>query len=264
MAFLRISPAGLAGTGLALLAVVVCVRLGFWQLDRHEQRKTRNALVAERLALPELELDGAVTDTAGLTYRRVRLEGEFDHARTVVWARRAYQGSPGAHVVTPLILADGSAVLVNRGWVYSADAATVDLSDLETSGYVALTGLVLAFLDDAPRDGGAASDAREGLAIQVGDAPGEFRRVWHRIDHEALRAQLPYPTANVYVQALPDADSPALPVRLEAPALDGGPHLGYALQWFAFALIALVGWIVVVARGRTSSRDAPPVPAGRG
>lgn len=266
MSSVRVSPAGIAGTLLALLAVLVCGRLGIWQLDRHAQRKAHNERVAEQLALPELPLMAAETDTAGLIFRRVLLEGEYDHARSIIWPGRAYQGVPGVHLLTPLRLPDGGAILVDRGWVHSPDAATVDLAELEERGPVSLTGLVRAFPDDGSRPESAADAAREGRAIEITDrvddpAATGFRRVWYRFDLDALRGQYPYPTADFYVQALADENAPASPVRADLPALDSGPHLGYALQWFCFALVALVGWIVIVFRKGSPERRGPAATA---
>src|SRR5690606_5134032 len=121
----------------------VCVRLGFWQLDRLEWRTERNRAVAERLAQPTLPITSARLDTTGLTYRRVELRGEFDETRSFVLAGRTFQGMPGVHVVSPLRLENGDVVLVNRGWVRAPDAATVDLRPFRVEGPVRLTGIIV-------------------------------------------------------------------------------------------------------------------------
>src|SRR5690606_23431383 len=140
---LSITRAGVAGTVLALAAVLVCARLGLWQLDRLEQRKQRNTAVAERLAGAAIALPDVPRDTSGLLFRTVELAGQYDVARSVVLRGRARAGAPGVHVLTPLRLPDGSAVLVNRGWVPSADAATIDLDALPPPVSGQVTGLAL-------------------------------------------------------------------------------------------------------------------------
>ena len=114
----------------ALLAVVVaavCVRLGIWQLQRLGERRARNAAVSARLAAPPVSLNQLPGDPTAARYRRVRLTGTLDFDHEIVLIGRSRQGAPGVHIVTPLRL-DGSdrAVLVNRGWVYAPDAATVE------------------------------------------------------------------------------------------------------------------------------------------
>lgn len=254
MIAMRITRAGVAGTLLAVAAATVCVRLGFWQLDRLEQRVATNVLLEERMEAAPIAMTTARIDTAGLPYRRVELVGEYDHGREIVRAGRARQGTPGVHVLTPLRLADGSAVLVNRGWLPSQDGATVDLAPFREEGPVRLVGLALPFPEARGGDPRAAA-ARAGEEIRVGEE-GEFRRVWYRLDGEEVRAQYPYDVAPFYVQALPDEAAPPRPIRIPLPALDKGPHLGYAIQWFGFATIALGGWLILILRRGGRSDEA--------
>ena len=251
---MRITRADVVGTLLALAAALICVRLGFWQLDRLNQRLETNALLAERMEGSPVEVTTASVDTVGLTYRRVELAGAYDHGREIVRAGRAHQGAPGVHVLTPLRLADGTAVLVNRGWLPSHDAATVDLAPFREDGPVRLIGLVLPF----PEEGGVnpqAEAARAGGEIRVGEESA-FRRVWYRLDGEQVRAQYPYDVAPFYVQALPDEAAPPRPARIPPPSLDRGPHLGYAIQLFSFATIAVGGWLILMLRRGGRSAEA--------
>lgn len=206
-----------------------------WQLDRLEQRQSRNAAVTERLAAPALPESAVAADSTGLLFRRIELSGAYDNERSIVVAGRSHMSSPGTHLLTPLRLASGQTVLVNRGWLPSPDAATVDLAPYEEHGVVHLEGMVLPF-----------------PGVGVPDTAASFRRVWYRLEGEALRAQFPYPVAPFYVQVLPEAGTPDYPVRLPLPELDDGPHLGYALQWFSFAVIAVVGWGLLLWRRRRS------------
>jgi hypothetical protein len=82
-----------------------------------------------------------------------------------------------------------------------------------------------------------------------------FTHVLYRIDEQELRAQFPYPLMNVMLQELEAGQSARYPIRLDPPPLDEGPHLGYALQWFGFAIVGIIGWFALVLRGRI--RPAP-------
>lgn len=275
MAAFRLTRAGLAGTLVLLVVVAACVRLGIWQLDRLEQRRQRNALVSTRMAAAPIQLSGAVRDTAGLLYRRAELRGTFDHLHSVVLPGRARQGVPGVHLLTPLLLDDAhTAVLVNRGWVPSPDAATIDLAPFDSPRHAQLEALVVPF----PRLPGtrehASTDAptTDTLALGDGSAGGgsgeeqeaASQRILYGLDFEALLARLPYHTEPVYLQALPREDREdvrqAYPVRLDAPPLDEGPHLGYAIQWFSFAVIAIGGWATLVFRRSRPNGRAPTRP----
>lgn len=266
---LRITPGAIAATILAFIAAGVCVRLGFWQLDRLEWRVEHNRVVSERLALPPLPVTSAALDTTGLAYRRVELRGAFDDARTFVLAGRAHQGMPGVHLITPLRLeGGGGVVLVNRGWLRAPDAATVHLEPSRVDGTVRLTGLAVPFFAKRASDDGERRD-RSSAPIRV-DHPGPDDRaapVWFRPDDDAVRASLPYPVADFIVQALPeDAGEGAAsqPIPLEPPELDRGPHLGYAIQWFSFAAVALIGWGVVAVRRGATGTERERAAGGRG
>jgi len=114
-----------AGVLVALAVAALCVRAGFWQLDRLRQRRERNAVSRAALALPQLEVTGAITlDSA--RGRRLHARGVYDYAQERLWRPRPYEGVPGVGLLTPVKLADGSAVLVDRGWAPSPDAYHVD------------------------------------------------------------------------------------------------------------------------------------------
>ena len=238
---LAITPAGIAGT-LALAAVVaVCIRLGFWQLSRLDERRQVNAAVAARLDQPPIGDIARLADTTGVAYRIATASGLYDNERYIILPGRSHQGVPGVYLLMPLRLAGRTdAVLVNRGWIPAPDAATIDARDFAVGTPVEVRGLVLPF-----------PGREQSLAQRESTArPDSFVHVLYRIDEDALRAQFPYPLADVMLQRLHVAGSPRYPTALEPPPLDPGPHLGYALQWFGFALIGIIGWFALVLRPR--------------
>lgn len=245
-----ITPAGIAGTILLAIVVAVCIRLGFWQLARLDQRRAVNAAVAARLDQEPIGDIARLTDTTGVAYRIANATGVYDNERYIVLPGRSHQGVPGVYLIMPLRLAGRSeAVLVNRGWVPAPDAATIDARDFAVTGAVEVRGLVLPFPGRA-----------QSLAQRESTARADsFVHVLYRIDEDALRAQFPYPLLDVMLQRLHVAGSPRYPTALEPPPLDEGPHLGYALQWFGFALIGVIGWFALVLRPRGANRTAAAV-----
>jgi surfeit locus 1 family protein len=265
---------GVLGTVAVLLVAGACIRLGFWQLERMEERRTRNAAVAERLEADRVALTRTPRDTAGLAYRRATVTGAIDDPRALILAGRSRNGAPGVHVLSPVRIGAG-AVLVNRGWLPSPDAATADLDAVRLHGTVRAEGVLLPFPD-----------------VEREHDPEGFQATWFRFDGDAIRAQYPYPVAPLYLAATAvhasgppagTADSSAgsgepaaggaregaaiAPAPLDPPSLDPGPHLSYAVQWFGFAAVFLVGWLVLLVRGAgraTGSDGAGGEPDGAG
>jgi surfeit locus 1 family protein len=237
---LSLSVASVVATILVLVVAGVCIRLGFWQLSRLQQRRASNAAIATRLTLPVIDISSTPHDTAALLYRRVRIAGAFDTAHAFALAGRSLRGNPGVYVFTPLTPAGGgTALLINRGWMPSADATSVNLSDVAVPSEK-LTGVLMPF---------PPADNRR-------DGPPGFRRVLFRLN-DGILPRFPYRVLPAYVQAVAEPGAPASPVRLPPPELNDGPHLGYAIQWFCFALIALVGWTIIASRARSPKIEMP-------
>ncbi|CAN5744125.1 SURF1 family protein [soil metagenome] len=227
---------GIAAAAFVFVAVVICVRLGFWQLERQEQRDDRNSALSAAMAMPPLELNGhvlrsIVADPESYIYRRVQLEGVFDPTGELVLRGRAYSGSPGVHLVTPLLLPDGLAtVLVNRGWVPSPDASTVDPRPFQEPGIRTIEGILQPI---------GSSEGREAW-IEVN---GVAVRTVQRLDLAALNETSETTLLPLLVQQVaPVTEGDGAPRRLPEPTVDRGPHLGYAVQWFSFAAIAILGF----------------------
>ena len=175
-----------------------------WQIKRLQQRRAVNALVAARWALPPLLIRDRSVSADSARQRRVTARGVYDYAAEKTWPGRSFQGTPGVALITPLRLPDGSAVLVDRGWVPSPDAYHVDATRYREPDTATIAGLALI----PPRGRG---------------------------DVET-KGYLPF----VIQLETPDA-ARGLPRRWPQPELSEGSHLSYVIQWFSFAAIALVG-----------------------
>jgi len=220
----------------ALISAAVFVRLGFWQLSRRQERRARNALVSARLDSTAVSVASLPRDTALARFRRVRVTGVPDYEHELVWAARTHKGSPGVNLLTPVRLpASDTAILLNRGWVYSGDGATVDLAKWRDRD-----STFIGYVEELPSVAGASYTDRPSVIA--------------RLSHDVVAKALPYPVAPVYVIVLSDSAIAADRIaRLSAPPLDEGPHLSYAFQWFAFATVALVGVGIVLRQSRSSA-----------
>lgn len=233
------SPRSRVLTIIGFIAVAaVCARLGVWQLDRLKERRVANAMALIARAAPVVVLNGR-RSASDLANRRVRVSGRYDQAHDIVLRGTVYQGVPGVEIVTPLLLPGQKlSVLVNRGFVPAPDALTVEVDSLHEPGEVTVEGIAL------PLTSGGGNPLQRGQETS-----------WARLDLAALRSRLPYSIYPIYVRQSPDSSLPKFPRRLDPPVLDDGPHLSYAIQWFAFAVLAVVFGVVIVRQRRVKGEE---------
>lgn len=226
-------------TIVVLLGMALLARLGFWQLDRLDQRRAENSILTIALEQPPLELtsdgiaDGVSVADVSLTGNQQAIaRGTFDFdVQVVLRLQLNEEGRTGVHLLTPLLL-DGesgesqTAVLIDRGWIPEEDQADYNAPMGETAVYGYL----------------AAAKPQ----LEPNSAP---QTEWYRVDVEAIAAQLPYDLLPFYVVQLNDEQSAAdlLPIRgkLEVDLSDG-PHLSYAMQWFLFSLTLAIVYVAFV------------------
>jgi len=216
---------------LTIVFALVCIRLGFWQLGRLDERRTWNSHLEQRLAAASIAVTALPADSGAGHYHRVTAHGRFEFGGQVALATRSFQGSPGVHLLTPLRLESGALVMVNRGWVYAPDAMTVDAAKWrEREGdTVTVTGY---------------AETWSGLeAVPVPDR----ERVVRALDSTAVARLVGEPVLTYYIAQTSDSVRGATrPVRLSEPVLSDGSHRSYAIQWFSFALVAVVGGTLLV------------------
>jgi surfeit locus 1 family protein len=218
---------------IAVAFAALFISLGFWQLRRLAERQRQNALLLSRRTAAPVSLDELPPDTALAHFRRVRFAGALDYANEIVLTLRGRDGSPGVNILTPLRRANtDTAVLVNRGWVYAPDGITVDTKLWRERDSIQGQGFVEVFPTKGPFD-----------------APNPSRpRSFRRLDRRALMRIFPYPIANYYVVLTDSSTSPNVPPRVEPASLDEGPHRSYAIQWFSFAAISIIGLVIFLRR----------------
>lgn len=222
----------------AIAAAAVFVRLGLWQVERLRERRATNAAIVSQQRKSARSLSDLVREGGDVRFRAARVDGAFDYDRELVIANRTRRGSPGVEMLTPVRIAGSdTAVMVNRGWVYSPDAASVDRVRWREGEEARLTGYAERFTESVPGD--SAANPRTLRRLALAD----------------VRSRVPYPVHAYYLIATGDTTDLAHPARRDFPTLGDGSHRSYAFQWFSFATIALVGAVVVVVRERRARRS---------
>lgn len=245
-----LSPGLVVSHALVLAAAVTMASLGLWQLDRYDEvrgviARQEAQLDAAPVALGAVDDPGSADDPAveELEFTRVTATGVYRPGEEVLHRGRSLGGRSGYHVLTPLDLGDGTAVLVRRGWVpFELDTPPV-AEAAPPDGEVTVTGWL-------ERPG----VQPEGFG-QRDPGSGVLERVFHA-DTARLDGQVTgrLRTMVLRLEQQEPANAGELPVPAPPPEMSATTHLSYAVQWFSFAIIALVAygfWL----RARLRRRD---------
>ncbi len=224
-----VRPRWIIGHVLAIVTIVAFVDLGFWQLRRHDEKVALRAAVATAQAMDPIPIE----ESPAGSYRRVTAAGTFDGSlQTKVL--RSQGGVSGYHVLTPFLLGDGTAVLVDRGWI------TLDA--------------------DIPPPFGLPTEIAGTLwpAEQGSGVPESLTPAVRRIDPEIQQGFADYEFLDEYLlltgHRYEAAEFPILP---EEPEISLGPHMGYAVQWFLFAAVVVVGYPLLLRRVSGAGSRSP-------
>jgi cytochrome oxidase assembly protein ShyY1 len=259
-----LTPRWLGALALAVAAAVAMVFLGIWQLHRYHERAAINDRIDAALSTPAVPLGAvlpvpAVAGTAGpapshdKAWTKVTVTGRYDPAHEIQARGRTVDGNVGFEIVTPLLLADGTAVLVDRGWIPPAgDALAAPVVPPAPSGDVTVVGQV---------------HLSESHPTPVAHRDGRLDT--RRMSVPRLAAQMPYPVYGAYLLLTgqtPAADRAFRPIPIEHE--DAWQNAGYTVQWWLFAAMALVlyGWLARKeahgagpAVGARADRTSPPL-----
>jgi surfeit locus 1 family protein len=216
---------------LSLVALAILISLGIWQLHRLAWKEALIAEVSARAnappAPPPDEADWPGLKPEDYEYRHVRLTGTYDPAQQALVFRalekpRGRYGGQGFVVMTPLRLANGASVIVNRGFTPTERKAAAQAAP---AGETEVVGLMRA------------SEPRNAFTPADNPASGE----WYTRDPAAIAAALGVARAAPFtIDADSAADPNALPEGGETVLAFANNHFEYALTWFGMA-IALVG-----------------------
>lgn len=218
-----------------ILGVIALARLGFWQLDRLEERRSLNQLVIARWDEEPFDLNQnpLPAQLEELGYRRIEVSGTFDYEHQIVLKNQNRESEPGVKVVTPLLLPDGQAILVERGWIPYAQSKPEEWAQFnEATGDTTVVGMI-----------------QKSQILPGAEPPPAPQTEWFRIDVDAIQRQIPYQLLPAFLTQLPEPGHgyEDLPYREVPFEISEGSHFGYALQWFMFAAILGGGYLPYIA-----------------
>ncbi len=235
-------PSWLVFHAIVIAAIVVMVNLGFWQLDRLDERRAFNDRVIERTRSEPVDVAVFLApggyDPDRDEWTPVRLTGTYLPDQIVEF-NQSQAGRAGDNVLTALVLDDApdATVVVNRGFVpLPSPPPAPPATGVDIVGVIRPTEV---------RDRGGLTDPDAERVTEV-----------RRIDLERIAPQFPGQVAPFYVQLLVSDPPVAVgdPEPVVRPELDDGPHLSYAVQWFIFSVCVAIGWVLAVRRSISNRR----------
>ena len=241
----------------ALLTCLLTARLGWWQLDRAQQKLDLQARISARGSLPPLpqtHLPRSEADAAEQHYRPLQLRGRWLTERTVYLDNRQMGARQGFFVLTPLLLAPGDAVMVQRGWMPRDFNDRGRLMPLPVQpGEVLLAGR----LAPPPARLLQLTGAEQGTIRQNLDLAGYAREIGVPLRPWSVQQLQPTRAADADAR-LPDD---GLLRQWPAVALDVGKHHGYAFQWFALCalVLGLTLWFQILRPRLRGLAPQPPI-----
>ena len=228
-------------TWFAIPGILILLALGSWQVHRliwktelNEERRAQ--FQAEAVMLP-----AALDDAASFAWRRVWLEGRFRHEAEMFLAARTHDRRVGYQVITPFERADGTAVLVNRGWVPLENKGSATRLGGQMTGTMRLEGIVVP--------GGKAG------WFTPDNEPEN--NLWFWTDTESLAAAAGIAVRAFLVDAGPAPNPGGLPIGGQTKVELRSEHMQYIVIWYALAVSLAVIYLLYMRRGRPPDEGAP-------
>lgn len=236
---------GVATTVAVVLLLPLLVGLGFWQLDRADEKTAIRDRYRERSEMPPVDVAGTSLSAEVMDFRRATVSGRYQPDWTIFLDNKVLDGTPGYEVLTPLAI-DGSRrfILVNRGWVPWGETRRA-LPAIETpGGAVELAGR----LREPPQDY---------FTLEDEAAISEFRPRWQNLDLDRYERVTGLSLGPLVLQLDPASKEGGGFVRRWPEYQDDwiDRHKAYAVQWFALALTLAVLYVVLNLKRRKPDHD---------
>jgi surfeit locus 1 family protein len=234
----------------AFAAIALFVTAGNWQHRRLHEKEALQERSMRAMSLGPVPLPQGVPDWQAWRFRQVMVSGEYDAKRQILIDNKVHEQRPGFDVVTPLALADGRVVLVDRGWIAAGPTRTMLPDVPPPPGTITLRGRI----DIPPAD-----------YYELGERRAPAGPVWQHLDPARFADATGVAVLPIVIEALDEGSGNGL-VR-DWPAPDAGmeQHLSYMVQWYTFAAMAAGLWVwftFVRRRWRGAACAAGPHEAG--
>ena len=224
-------------SGLGFLVLLCCValfsKLGLWQYHKAQQKIIYQAQLDNQLNSAAVSLPTKLDDIEAWRYRLVKFVGEYDVAHQFLLDNQVHNGVAGYNVVTPVRLeGDGGYILVNRGWI-AANPSHADVPVIQTpAGLQSFEGNIWI---PSTKYFSLESSAGDAQLVHGWPSIWQNMNIQHYVKLSGQKSVLPYA-----VKLSPTAHAGGFVRDWVRPDDRVTTHLGYAYQWFGFAVAAML------------------------
>jgi surfeit locus 1 family protein len=232
----------LVGVTVTLICIPLFIKLGLWQYNKAQQKQAIHEAYDQAKLDQAMKFPLGVVDSKAVTvddwkYKKVTVQGVYETKYQFLLDNQVEGDRVGYHVITPLKIDNTNEyVLINRGWILGKDRHT-DLPVFSTpAGKQTLTGQIWVpskkiFTLESPEDLSSA-------AAKSGNKP--WQEVWQNMSIEKYKRSVPFVVSELAVKLDQDSHAGGFVRNWQIPAERITTNLGYAYQWFGFALAALL------------------------
>ena len=229
----KIFKPGLIPTIVFLLILPILLKLGFWQLDRAEEKRNLISLFKQQNESGPLKISGDINLDISQNYRKATVEGRFDNKKIIFVDNKIHQGNTGVYVVTPFKIKDTNYhVLVNRGWT-AMNKNRKNLPDIITDASLINLSGKIKFINKKPFTVGDQYQSNKGWPALV---------QWINIEDIEKKSEL---KLLPYILLLDEDEKNGYVREWKPVVMQPEKSTSYAVQWFALALALVVIYIVV-------------------
>ena len=232
MARYRFKPK-LSMTIAAIVVMAVCIKLGSWQYNKAQAKIELQQQLEQGLATASVGLPSYIEDVEAWRYKRVKFEGVYAVKYQILLDNKVNDNVVGYHVLTPMKLeGDEQYVLVNRGWVegdLNRDVPVINTPE----GVQTIEGDIFFPL------------AKFFTLEDTSAIDKQWKKVWQHIDMRRYKEVVPFEIKPFIVRMDAKSTGGGFSRNWPAPKDRITVHLGYAYQWFGFALTLFVIYIVL-------------------
>lgn len=222
--------------------VALFISFGQWQWNKASVKGSLQALLDARSAEPAIAMPVVAADGQALRYRQVIARGRYEPEYQILIDNRVHREQAGYHVITPLRI-EGSEmrVLVNRGWVPALAEHSQTPQVATPAGTVEVSGMAIV-----------PGTRYFTLGTESGNAGG-WQKVWQNLDLPRYGKLVSFPLQPVIIQLSPASAAGGFAREWPRPDERIERHLGYAFQWWGFALATVLIWLFVNFRRENQS-----------